>query len=240
MNVLMATTFFPPHVGGVEYHALNLSKHLAIRGHRITVLTSALKEVLSDSQNELSKNIEVVELKTCFLPARPYPSMSSVGIAIGTQERIKELIREKDITVVHAHGHHYPLSWASIKAAETMHIPSVLTLHGLYALDPTKRFGRSLEEIFNMVFFSRMLEKSTSVIGLTRTITEYAKKYAKHAQKTDNKFYTIPNGVDVENFLKAKPLKRVYRKKYGIPENAIVFLFCGRFTEAKGVLENKY
>jgi len=234
MNVLMATTFFPPHVGGAEYHVLNLSKHLARRGHRITVLTSALKKALSDSRYDLGKNIEIVEVKTYFLPARPYQSLSSVGITIRSQEKVRELIEEKDIEIVHAHGHHYPLSWNTIKAAEAVHVPSVLTLHGLYALGPTGRFGRTIEELFNVVLFSRMLGKSTSVIGLTRTITEYAKKYAR---EIDNRFYTIPNGVDVDKFLKAKPLKRFFRRKYDLPENATVFLYCGRFAEAKGVLE---
>ena len=68
-----------------------------------------------------------------------YPSLSSQGITLNIHGTIKQIITENNIDIIHTHGHHYYLTWKTIAAAKKLKIPSVLTLHGLYALNPEMR-----------------------------------------------------------------------------------------------------
>jgi D-inositol-3-phosphate glycosyltransferase len=230
----MVTTFYPPHVGGIEYHVANLSKHLAIRGHRVTIITAKLDQDQCASQDSVNKDLNVVTLNTVFLPAWPYRSMSSMGISYGVGQAIREISEEEHIDIVHVHGHHYPLTWSAIAAAHKLKLPTFLTLHGLYALGPTKPFGSSVEELFNLSIFKNILNKATAVIGLTPTITSYAKKYGPREEK----YFTIPNGVDINKFGAANSvLKNNYKIKYSLPLDKIIILFRGRFADVKGIIE---
>ena len=41
MNILVATHYFVPHTGGIEFVAHNQARGLAAAGHSVTVLTSS-------------------------------------------------------------------------------------------------------------------------------------------------------------------------------------------------------
>ncbi|HTY74032.1 MAG TPA: glycosyltransferase family 4 protein, partial [Candidatus Nanoarchaeia archaeon] len=163
----MTTTFYPPHVGGIEYHVQNLSKELAKKGHAITVLTSTLPGQRFSTYEKDSDEIEIIRLKTIFPRSWPYPSVGSQGFALNVGSVIKKIAREKNIDVIHAHGHHYYFTWRTLKAAKSERLPSVLTIHGLNALNPTDPLAEIGEEIFNRIIFRTELDNATSTIGLT-------------------------------------------------------------------------
>lgn len=229
----MVTTFYPPHIGGIECHVETLSKYLVERGHKITVLTSMLPEENLRSCHEFFNGIDVFRTKTFFLPGWVYSALSSQGFTLNTRETIKRLVKSKKIDLVHAHGHHYYLTWKAINAASNLELPSVLTLHGLYALSPMNALARVEEEIFNNTIFRRELRKVTSVIGLTPSITNYAKRYGPLSKM----YFTIPNGVNHKIFSLNHVNRTNYRRKYGIKDDSIIILFRGRFASVKGVLE---
>jgi glycosyltransferase involved in cell wall biosynthesis len=229
----MVTTFYPPHIGGIEYHVKTLSRYLARRGHQITVLTSMLPDKKVKSFDQIRNSINVFRLKTIFAPGWPYSALSSQGFTFNTKETIKRLVKEKDIDLIHVHGHHYYLTWRTINIASSLGLPSVLTLHGLYALNPNDALAKIEEELFNHAIFRRELKKVTAVIGLTPRITKYAKKYGPSSKM----YFTIPNGVNWQIFAENSKNRIYYRRKYGIDNDKIVVLFRGRFASVKGVLE---
>lgn len=226
----MVTTFYPPHVGGVEYHVENLSKELVLRGHNVTVLTS---EIGSEKNYALSNGIELFRFRTLFFSGKFYPSLSSQGILLNIDNIIKGLVKKKNIDIIHVHGHHYYLTWQGIRAAEKLGVPCVLTLHGLYALNPSDPIAQIWEEIFNLTIFRRCLTKVDKVIGLTPAITNFAQKY----DPSTGKYFTVPNGVRLNSFQDNLENQSHYRKKYSIPQNKLVVLFVGRFASIKGVIE---
>jgi glycosyltransferase involved in cell wall biosynthesis len=232
LNILMVTTFYPPHIGGIEYHVEALSKHLAERGHRLTILTSKLSKKESLFQ-KLSDNIDIFRVKTVFPSGWPYPALSSQGFVLNARRVIRKIACRKSIDLIHAHGHHYYLSWSAIDAARALDIPSVLTLHGLYALNPNSCLAKIGEEVFNRIIFRRELGKASAIIGLTPSITAYARKYGPLAKH----YFTIPNGVNNHVFNINRKNRLDYRKKYGIGDDKIVVLFRGRFASVKGVCE---
>ncbi|MFP4558423.1 MAG: glycosyltransferase [Archaeoglobaceae archaeon] len=40
MKVLLTSPYYPPHIGGVEVHAMNLARGLVERGYEVEVITS--------------------------------------------------------------------------------------------------------------------------------------------------------------------------------------------------------
>jgi len=229
----MVTPFYPPHVGGIEYHVENLSKCLVKRGHNLTILTSMLPDGNLRLHEKISDGIDVFRLKTVFPLGWLYPSLSSQGFTFNTREIIARIVKSQQIDIVHAHGHHYYLSWRAIAVASGLAVPSVLTLHGLYALNPTDALANLEEQIFNYTLFRRELMQVTAVIGLTPRVTDYAKKYGSLSKK----YFTIPNGVKHQVFTANRKNRFNYRRKYGIDNDKIVVLFRGRFASIKGVLE---
>ncbi len=228
----MATTFYPPHIGGVEYHVDNLSKELVARGHSITVLTAELPGENSLPEHQAFNGIEVFRSKTFFPSGTLYPSLSSQGIMLNIGSIIRRIVKEKDIDVIHAHGHHYYTTWRALGSAKKLGLPAVLSLHGLYALKPSDHIAQIGEGIFNRTVFTRELNQAAAVIGLTPIITEYARKYG-----SKSKYFTIPNGVNQTVFEENRKNKFQYKRKYNIPKDKLVILFRGRFAEIKGVLE---
>jgi glycosyltransferase involved in cell wall biosynthesis len=231
MNILMVSTFYPPHIGGIEYHVENLSRELAKRGHEVTVLTSALSKLPSFTRS--SEGIEVIRVKTYFPLRRIYPPVSNQGFVLNVESKINEILNLKKIDILHAHGHHYYLTWRALNAAEKFGTSAILTLHGLDSLNRCNPLAKIGEEIFNRTIFRSELKKVSAVIGLTPHITDYAKKYGVSSKNC----FSIPNGVNYSLFSSNIGKKIEYRKKYGIDLSKTVILFRGRFSQVKGVCE---
>jgi len=225
----MVTTFYPPHIGGIEYHVENLSKELVHMGHKVTVITSGTK--FQESYEKIN-NVEIFRFQTFFLSGKFYPSLSSQGVILNIENKIKRLVKERHVDVIHVHGHHYYLSWKSINVASKLGIPTVLTLHGLYALRPSDYFAEIGEKLFNYTVFANELRQANAIVGLTSKIAEYAKKYCPGSN-----YFIIPNGVNYHIFEENSRNRSHYRKKYQIDAEKTVILFRGRFAPIKGVLE---
>ena len=230
-HVLTVTPFFPPTKGGVSIHVLQVTKNLTEIGTTISLITPKLEKKISQYYEHF-KN--VYEINSFYLPGWPYPTLRSVSIPKDLGSQIKSIIRNGDFDFIHVHGHHYPFSWYAVKSAKKYEIPTVLTLHGMYALNPNVVGGKTrMENLFNKYFFKKTFSNINAVIGLTSQVTKYSKIFTNESAK----YYTIPNGVDVMLYQENLKRKKEYREQYNIDKNSIVILFRGRFEHVKGILE---
>jgi len=230
-KILTVTPFFPPEVGGITNHVLNLNTRLAKLGDNITIVTPKWFHHKISSHTDFN---EVFRINSVYLPGWPYPTLRSVSIPIDFGIKLESIIRKGNFDFIHVHGHHYPISWMAINFAHKHGIPSVLTLHGMYALNPNVLGGRSrIEDFFNRHLFTKILSKTTAVIGLTAQLTNYAKQFGKESIK----YFTIPNGADTARYIENMKRKNEFREKYKIDKDHIVILFCGRFEQVKGIIE---
>lgn len=226
-KILQVTPFFPPDIGGISIHVNNICKNLK-KYHNISVIAPKnLFKTMSEIDNSIYR------LKSFYLFGWPYSTLKSVSIPIDIGIGLKSLIKSNRYDLIHIHGHHYPLSWIAINIAKECNIPTVLTLHGMYALNPKELGGKSrIEDIFNNYIFRKMLKKVNAVIGLTDSITDYAQKLEK-----TTKYYTIPNGVNTQIYKDNINKKNLFKKKLKLNENRLVLLFCGRLESVKGIME---
>src|SRR2546426_4368219 len=133
-KILSITPFFPPDTGGISNHVINLNSNLVMEGHSVSIITP--KRTGIKIPNVAGGFKQVFRINSVFLLGWPYPTLRSVSIPLDFGRKIDAVIRSENFDVVHVHGHHYPISWMALKSARKHRVPSVLTLHGMYALNP--------------------------------------------------------------------------------------------------------
>ena len=104
----------------------------------------------------------------------------------------------------------------------------------MYALNPKVMGGKTvLEQWLNKNIFTKILAKTDAIIGGTKQIIDYAKEIGKQSRN----YFTIPPGINTNNFKENIMKKNEYRKKYNLHPDSIVILFRGRFEHVKGIIE---
>jgi len=230
MRALIVSPFYPPDLGGISYHVGNLASRLADRGWDITVVACSRKRPMYRASGTLK--VELV--KAIYLPEWPLQTLSSLSLPVGFSKRFRQLIRDSSPDLVHFHGHHYPITWLAAAIGYSQKVPTLLTLHGTYALNTRRPYGKSIpEEIFNRTIFTSLLQMSDAIIGPGKNVIDYAKNFLVGQRAS----YVIPNGIDIKRYMTGLERRREFREKYGFPSEAKVVLFTGRFAYPKGVLE---
>ncbi len=228
-RILHVTPFFPPDRGGIANHVYNLCSNLSVLGNEMHVASP--RHIGSQFHREDQRRYSFTSF---YLPGWPYPTLRSVSIPVDLGLKLDSTLRRERFDVIHVHGHHYPLSWMAINSAARQQIPSVITLHGMYALNPSVAGGKStIEELFNKCIVSKVFHKANEIIGLTNQITTYAKDIAKESRP----YHTIPNGVNTSIYEENRNKTKEYRSKYNISEESTVILFLGRLEQVKGITE---
>ncbi len=231
LRILHVTPFYPPFKGGISNLVHNLCKELYKFDLDIHIITT--RNIKSNEKYKERTLDKVTEIKSIYMLGWPYSTLKNFSFPADLGIKLNSIIKQGSFDVVHVHGHHYPICWLALGSAHKYKVPTVLSLHGTYALNPLKLGGKSwLEDLFNALVFKNILSKSNVVIGGTNQIIEHAKKYSK----SRNVFKIIPNGVDINRFKNNLFRKKEYREKFGIPEDKIALLFVGRFDESKGAL----
>jgi glycosyltransferase involved in cell wall biosynthesis len=229
-RVTIVTPFYPPDLGGIAVHVHELVNRLMSFGIKCQVITCARNPRSLYWVKRIGDGLELVGVNSVTPISFP-ETMRSFRIPFyGTF--IRDIICSFDPDIIHLHGHHYPISWLVAFDQKLHDIPKVLTVHGMYALNPYNVGGKTIiEEIFNQTLLRSFLSKIDGVIALTRTIAKYISRY------THKPIFIIPNGVNVNVFQENLHRKMEYRRNYGLPEDRKVILFRGRFNHVKGIIE---
>ena len=212
MKIIQASSYFYPHIGGVETHCLELSRSLQDLGHEVIVLCA---EVPKSRSKELVRGLPVYRFPAIDLPYIPY------------MYALRRRIAQFSADVVHSH---YPppfISYGVIKGLSQ--VPHVLTYH--CDLEIPKNLGifripnvcKHVVQKANSVFYANpILDKVTQVIATTES-------YAQTSPMLQNRGYNIvPNGIRLDAF--DSRLRNVNGEK-----RPSQILFVGRLSSVKGV-----
>jgi glycosyltransferase involved in cell wall biosynthesis len=229
-RVTIVTPFYPPDLGGIAVHVHELVNRLMSFGIKCQVITCARNPRSLYWVKRIGDGLEVVGVNSVTPISFP-ETMKSFRIPFyGMFTR--DIICSFDPDIIHLHGHHYPINWLAAFDQKLRDIPKVLTVHGMYALNPYNVGGKTIiEEIFNQTLLRSFLSKIDGVIALTRTIAKYISRY------THKPIFIIPNGVNVSVFQENLHRKMEYRRNYDLPEDKKIILFRGRFNHVKGIIE---
>jgi len=211
LKIVLASSFFYPRYGGVEYHVEGLAKTLKRLGHEVIVITNS-----GSTGVEVYKGIPVIRI-----------SFRSFGLLPASKlllNKFRRIYQNLSPDIIHAHHAFSFLGLYSGKLAKELSIPSVLTNHSL------PPFYEGLEPFWKVIANGLSLHEPFKYIQYYDSVLSVSKISAKFiAHFYRGKVLVIPNAIDISEFnIEAK------RDELGIPEDVPVILTVGRASPKKG------
>ena len=216
MKILQVNHFLSPLHGGGSIDVIsNLSKHLAKRGHDVTIFTTDF-----ELDEEYIKSLDSFRVV-------PFHCIANIGLMLISPEMTGQLKKEiRDFDVIHIHSSRSYQNIIVRHYARKYKIPYVLQAHG--SVLPIFQKER-LKRIFDIFFGYRILRDASKVIAVSKSEVEQYKQM----NIDGDKIVIVPNGIDIEAF-KDLPTHGNFREKYDIKEDHMI-LFLGRIHKVKGI-----
>ncbi|MBQ9267138.1 MAG: glycosyltransferase [Clostridia bacterium] len=174
MNILLVTMSM--QIGGAETHVLELAKGLKRLGYTVYVMSNG-----GDYVQELEAN-QIEHIKAPMHNRK-------IGNMLKSYRILKQTIKEKQISVVHAHAR-IPAMIAGY-ACKVTRTPFVTTAHGVYKVNPVLKLLTSWGE---------------RTIAVSEDVKEYVIK--EYGIKEENVSVTV-NGIDMNKFQKGTDYARL-------------------------------
>lgn len=229
MKVLHVITSFPPayDYGGPVESSYNIAKELVDRGHEVTVFTTDVKD--SESRVGHYKDPEYVD----GIRVRRFRNISNrlaweanISSAIGIWPALRTELSDFDL--VHLH------EFRSIEAAITGHeagrqgIPLVLQPRG-----SLPRRSKSMQKrIFDRIFGQRVIRSTDRLIASSQV--ESGQYDPTFPTVSNIPISHLPNGINPSEYADI-PDPDIFRREYGVPDQAEIVLYLGRIHERKGI-----
>ena len=214
-----------PHMGGVERYTFNICKNLLERGYMPTVVTSNLNHLPSVDKMD---GIPIYRFNCfAFLEGR-YPFLKKDKI----YKDIMESLKKENFDLVVVNTRFYRHSLEGMKFAKDNNIPCITIEHGTSHLSVNNKFFDFCGSIYEHLLTNIGKKYCNHYYGVSKSCTEWLKHF--HI-KADGVLY---NSIDVDEVKSLRNNKIVsYRKRYNLPNNAIVISFTGRLIPEKGIVQ---
>jgi len=228
MNIVQVTHMFLDG-GGREEHVFEISKHLSMMGHRVTIVTSDYTptgEYNLKRRADKIPGIKIVTLKgytTNIPPGRiQIPDLT-------------DFLLDYKADIIHAHGMGEQPPEDSFYAAKIKKIPYVFTLHFAPYTIYKKLNADHIWNVIQKYQVYNILRGASKIIAVSPDEKLDIKKFTGYE---GNNFEIIPNGFDrPEEKITPQSIKETY-KKFNIPEGRKYIVFMGALTNPrKGAFE---
>jgi glycosyltransferase involved in cell wall biosynthesis len=190
MNVLLATDYFPPHIGGgVEQVTYHIAVELVRRGHEVAVVT------LNTCNASPMENLNGIHVYR----AAPIELTNILGIQSSISREVVKLMREvcrrEQSDVLHANNLYFYTTIAACLNLKSLGIPLVTTLHvgSISELDGIAHYAAT---IYERSIGRWILRKSNHIVAVSQAV----KRHAETLGMDPCKVSVIPNAVDTLKF----------------------------------------
>ncbi len=228
MNIALFSDSYFPTKSGVVTVVWQLRDKLEKMGHTVYLVCPETTEEFSTDGNPYFFRVR----------SRPLGLGTDQFITLPNNIRLLKFMKSKNIDIIHCHTE-FGIGKSAVHIAKKLKIPSVCTLHTMW-VDFYKYYlrhlgfisPRTVERVMN-----RFYRNFNALIG----VSSKARNYYKKPEMIPNvPCVVIPNSIDTEKFQGVKCTKkerRDLRKKYGVKDDEVLFLFLGRTAEEKRVFE---
>ncbi len=224
-NICIVSSQYLPHIGGVENFVFNLSRELASRGHKVTIVTS-LGEGLSEYEE--NGNIEIFRLPSYQLMNGRFPVLK-LG---GWRRQFEKEFLKRNFDLVLVNMRFFFISLYAVKLAKKHNIRCIMLDHGSSHLNTGGKLTSKLGEFFEHWITWRERKYCKEFAGVSKESLRWIEHFKI---KSD---MIISNAVDVERFESyLNEPSRKFRAEFGISDSAVVISFVGRMTVEKGARE---
>lgn len=212
MRVTMVNKYYPPHLGGIEYHVRDLANALAAGGHGVRAIVANEGPV---TLTETLDGVDVTRLGRTF-------AISSAPVAFGMARVLRaEATRSEPADVLHLHS---PYPWGELEWLRARPgVPTVLTYHSDIVRQRLMLKGYA-------PFLRRVLDRVDLVIATSPDMVEHSEFLAPIAEKCR----VVPFGIDVDAFASTPEIEARAAELRAAHERPVV-LFVGRLIYYKGV-----
>ena len=214
MRIVMVNKYYPPHVGGVEFHVRDLAEGLVAAGHQVRVIVSNNERTMVE---EVINGVEVVRLPRLFERAST-PVVRHFGRVLAHEANAADILH-----------FHFPYPWGEFEwvgQLASKYKPYVVTYHA-----DIVRQKRALA--LYKPFLEKFLNRARLIMASSPQLIEYSPFLS---QRTD-KCRQVNFGLGVERIAyneRAEARAEVFRQLYagdGLP----IVLFVGRLIYYKGI-----
>lgn len=214
---------FLPHMGGVERYTYYMAKELIARGNQVVVVTN---NTTASDEYEKMDGIQVYRFP-CYplIDGRfPIPNINREFW------KINHILKQKNFDLVIINTRFYIHSLYAARYAQKKKIPCICIEHGTSHLSVHNpildRFGALYEHFHTWI----LKHYCKNYYGVSKACNQWTKHF--HL-KTSGVLY---NSIDLEEVKEIQSkVERVFRKKYHIPDEAVVITFTGRLLREKGL-----
>ena len=221
MHIAVFCHNHPPHPGGLEVMAQSLTRELARRGHRLTVVTTAWGDARGVSEEEGVTLHRLPAVHRSEVWGVPWPLPLGSGLATALRAA-----RQAD--VIHAHGALYATSVMAVRASRAGRSPLVLTEHAGF-VQYRRELLNDIQRAAWATVGDRLVASAHRVNALDSRVVDWlsARFPGRHVR-------FIGNGVDSAAFRpRPEAERRSLRRELGLPQDEILVLFVGRQSEEK-------
>jgi len=223
-RVLMVSNFFDTHRGGLEIVAGQMARGLAERDLAVTWLAA---DTTPPPRVSTVSPLAYVTLRMWNLTERrlgaPFPLFGPIGAW-----RLFRAVGDADAVILHDSV--YPSSMATYLSARLLRKPLIVVQH-IGDVPFHNAVMRGLMRLANRWIARPILARADQVVFISDVVRGFFKGV---------NFVRPPalifNGVDTTVFRPAGDGEKVAaRRRFGLPEEAPIALFVGRFVEKKGL-----
>lgn len=220
---IFAAQYFP-HMGGVERYTYNLSKQLIRQGNEVVIVTSNTGKLKA---YEIMDGIPVFRLPCIDLLDGRYPVLKP------TKEffKIHKILFQKQFDMIIVNTRFYPHSLYGMIFAKMKRVKCITIEHGTSHLSVHSRFWDSIGGVYEHCLTKVDQLFCHDYYGVSEACNRWLQHFHIKAKGV------LYNSIDLEEVeLLKRSIEKYYRKKYNVPEEAIVITFTGRLLKEKGIL----
>ena len=222
-SILIFSSLYLPHLGGVERYTSNLAHHLMKLGNKVVVITSKMANELEEEKID---EVEIVRLKSFnFLNGR-FPIYNFVN----RNKDLRNLKRfSPDLVIVNTR--YYPLSLLGVQLANKLKVKCILIDHSTGHISFNSKFLDSISERYEHFMTSRFKKYDVDFYGVSKNVS----LWLKHFQiKSKGEIY---NAVDLDMIEQLKKQNHCKLRNFPLESYSEIICYTGRLIKEKGVLE---
>jgi len=215
-NIFVFSSFYKPHLGGVEKYVENFYQRLT--NHKVTIITSKYENRLKSKEKD--GNLNIVRIDSIQILKDKYYIPTFKGY-----KKIKELIRDsgRSNIEIHTHTRFYLTNFLATLLARKYKVNHYHFEHGSSFVQDGSSIVRLFAYIFDQTLGKYILKKSDLVFPISEGVRKFLNKNYKNIKFGP----TLYNSYDFKG--------REY-KNSAKPTNPKL-LFVGRLVKSKGVYE---
>jgi rhamnosyl/mannosyltransferase len=213
MRVTMVNKYYPPHLGGIEYHVRYLAEALVSFDH--AQVRAIVANEGPETVREIAGGVDILRLGRAF-------AYSSTPVAYGMPAAIRlEATRPDPADLLHLH---FPYPWGEVSWIRAdPGLPTVLTYH-----------SDIVRQKAALAVYSPLLRRFLSKVDLIISGSPNLVEHSEFLQPFAGKCRVVPFGYDLTRY-EATPdtLARAAKLREG--HTRPIVLFVGRLVYYKGV-----